>query len=51
MPVTEGIFPFFMLLLLTLFAAGVSLDSESERRRLERGTRSAGRANRREEPR
>jgi hypothetical protein len=42
MLVTEGIFPFFMLLLLTLFAAGVSLDSESERRRTERGLRTSG---------
>jgi hypothetical protein len=51
MPVTEGIFPFFMLLLLTLFAAGVSLDSESERRRLDRGARPAGRSPGREESR
>ena len=51
MPVTEGIFPFFMLLLLTLFAAGVSLDSESERRRLERGARTAGQAGHRDDPR
>ncbi len=36
MPLSEGIFPVFMLFLLTLFAAGVSLDSESERRRASR---------------
>ncbi len=39
MPVTDGVFPLLMLLLLTIFAAGVALDHQGVRRRPRRRTR------------